>query len=419
MLASTISALLTSGIALLALGAVYWPQALGTFAASPGLPLILLAVLLAPFARPADMRLFRRLKLKRLLWVPVAGSAVSVVVFGWNPAFATKFVSLGLLSVVWLSPLLLADYLQIRHVRLAAKVGIVICSVAFVVSDLLHALPGFAQNALFGGDYLDIPDIRPRGFSEEASQFSATFSRLIVVSYLIWESTRRYNPNRLIGFLVGLAVLLVALGSKGAVSGIALAFLSFAVGRRQLPYLVLALPLAAWLGMQQLDAISVDLEQFSSTSTRITLTLTGLAASAANPLGWGYYGFYGAVQWFGGWALGWVSDQLPLLLYEARDIIEELNNVSTKSTLLDFTTVFGWFFVILMVDIVRAIRFGDPRVRACWVYVVTSSLSTSGHLSITLFLVLAVMLRLYPREALDVSRSPAGAVKPALPVSLA
>lgn len=415
MRASTISALMASGIALLAFGAVYWPEPLGTFAASPGLPLILLAILLAPFARPADLQLFRRLKIKRLLWVPVAGSAVSVAVFGWNSAFATKFVSLGLLNMVWLSPLLLADYLQIRHVRLAAKVGIVVCALAFVVSDLLHVLPGFLQGALFGAGYLDIPDIRPRGFSEEASQFSATFSRLIVVNYLIWESSRRYSPNRLIGFLVGLAGLLVALGSKGAVSGIALAFLSFAVGRRQLPYLVLALPLAGWLGMQQLDAISVDLEQFSSTSTRITLTLTGVAASVANPLGWGYYGFYGAVQSFGGWALDWISDQLPLLLYEARDIIEELNNVSTKSTLLDFTMVFGWFFVILMVDIVRAIRFRDPRVRACWVYVVTSSLSTSGHLSITLFLVLAVMLRLYPREARDASHASESAIKPALP----
>lgn len=403
---NVISLIFATGVALLSLGATYWPAALGTLAASPGVMVILVAILLAPFKRPRQLPVFKRLKLIRLLWIPIAGSAVSLAFFGFNPAYVPKFFSVGLLSLIWLSPLLLADYLNMRHLRNAALVGIGICFFAYVFSDLLRALPSELHNLVFGTAFQEVNGNRPRGFAEEPSQFSATFSRLIILYFLIHESRRRYAAKRLIGFLSALAVLLVALGSKGAVAGIAIAVLSFTMGRRQLPYLILVLPAVWWLGMTQMEELTNDIEQFSSTATRVTLFLTGFAATLANPLGWGYYGFYGAIQTFGGWALTWIGDRFPLLLvFEARDIIEELNNVSTKSTPLDFMMTFGWVYVWLMVQIIRLIRFNDPRVRACWVYVMISSLSTSGHLSILTILILAVMLRLYPRTAEASARS--------------
>lgn len=395
---NSISMLFATGVALLPLGAMYWSESLGTLTASPGLLLILAAVLLAPLSPLRRMPIFRQLKLKRLLLIPVAGSVVAVAVFGFNPLFAAKFFSVGLLSLLWLSPLLLADYLNIRHLRLAALVGIGICLLGYVFSDLLQALPPPVRDLLFGMAFQENMGARPRGFSEEASQFSATFSRLLILYFLIRESSRRYNATRLIGFLCALALLLVGLGSKGAVVGISIALLSFTVGRRQLSYLVLALPMVWWLASTQIEAISVDIEQFSSTATRMTLLLTGSVATLANPLGWGYYGFYGAIQSFGRWSLGWIGERFPVLLFfEARDIIEELNNVSTKSTPFDFMMTFGWMFIWLMVKIIRSVRFDDPRVRACAVYALISSLSTSGHLSISAFLIFAVMLRLYPR----------------------
>lgn len=397
---SAISLLFATGIALLSFGATYWPAAIGTLGASPGVVIILVAVLLAPLARPRQMPVFRQLKLKRLLLIPVAGSVVSLAFFGWNPVYAPKFISIGLLSLIWLSPLVLADYLNMRHLRKATLVGIGICAFAYVFSDLLRILPAGLHNLVFGTEFQEVKGYRPRGFAEEPSQFSATFSRLLILYFLIRESTRRYNARRLIGFLGALSVLLVALGSKGAVVGIGIAMLSFTMNRRRLPYLLLALPAVWWLGSTQMEALSNDIEQFSSTATRVTLLVTGLAATLANPLGWGYYGFYGAIQTFGGWALAWIGERFPLLLvFEARDIIEELNNVSTKSTPLDFMMTFGWMFIWLMIRIVQTIRFDDPRVRACWVYVMISSLSTSGHLSILTFLILAVMVRLYPRAA--------------------
>lgn len=404
--------LFSAGIALLPFGAVYWPESLETLAASPGLLLILAAVLLAPLSRPRRMPIFRQLKLKSLLLVPVAGSVVSMAVFGLSPLFASKFLSLGLLSLIWLSPLLLADYLHIRHLRLAVLLGIGICLAGYVISDLFQALPASARDLLFGVAYHETTDARPRGFSEEASQFSATLSRLIIIYFLIQESRKRYSSVRLIGFLCALALLLVALGSKGAVFGIVIAVLSFTLRRRQLPYLLLALPGAWCLASTQFDAISVDIEQFTSTATRLTLLLTGVASTLANPLGWGYYGFYGAIQLFGGWSLVWIGDRLPALLtLEVRDIIEELNNVSTKSTALDFMMICGWLFIWLMAKIVKAIRFDDPRVRVCCVYVIISSLSTSGHQSVLAFLTFVIMLRLYPRTILASSFSVASPLR--------
>lgn len=398
MSSAVISVIFASGLALLAFGATYWCEALGTLAASPGIMIILAAVLMAPLGRPQHMSLFKLLKLKRLLWMPVWGSVISLAFFGFNPLYAQKFFSVGLLSLIWLSPLLLVDYLNIRHLRYAALVGIGICLFAYVCSDLLKALPADIYGMVFGVAFQEVKDGRPRGFAEEPSQFAATLSRLIILYFLIRESQRRYSVTRLLCFLAALAILLVALESKGAVVGIAVAVLSFTIGRRQLPYLLLVLPVVWWLGATQVEAFIRDIEQFSSTATRATLLLTGLAATLVNPLGWGYYGFYGAIQTFGNWAIAWINENFPLLmLYEVSDIVENLNNVSTKSTPLDFMMTFGWMFIGLMVHIVKLIRFNDPRVRACWVYVVSTSLSTSGHLSILTFLIFAVMLRLYPR----------------------
>lgn len=393
-----ISLLFSTGIALLPFGAVYWPESFGTLAASPGLLSILAAILLAPLLRPRHMPIFQRLRLQRLLMIPIAGSVLSFAIFGWNSLYAAKFLSVGVLSLMWLSPLLLADYLKIRHLRQAALVGISICLIGYFISDLLQALPDILRNLVFGDGFVVQGDTRPRGFSEESSQFSATFSRLIIIYYLIYESKRRYSAKRLIAFLCSLAVILVALGSKGAVAGIAVALLSFTLGRRHLRYLLLSLPAAWWLANTQLEAISVDIEQFSSTATRVTLLLTGIVSTLVNPLGWGYYGFYGAIQTFGTWSIKLIDDRFPsLFFFEARDIIEELNNVSTKSTPLDFMMTFGWLFIWLMIKIVDQIRFDDQRVRACWIYVLITSLSTSGHLSILTFLTFSVMLRLYPR----------------------
>jgi len=393
-----ISQLFSTGVALLAFGATYWPAELGSLAASPGILVIALAVLCMPFCRKQSRPLFTALKLRRLLWTPVLGSLISIAVFGWDPLYVGKFFSLGLLSLIWLSPLLLADSLNIQHIERAAVAGLLICIVAYVFSDLSPGgLPSSIKGLVFGGGYDDYTDHRPRGFSEEPSQFSALVARYVIVLFLIRDANRPYKSTRLVTLLVTLSIALVGLSSKGAVAGIALALLSFTIGRRQLPYLLLLAPLSWWLVNTQLESLSVDIEQFTSTSTRIGMTLTGLSSVVLNPLGYGYYGFYGAVRGFGNWSIDWLTDRLPLLMSEMSTIVDDLTNVSTKSTPFDFAMVFGWLFIWMLVRIGLLINLRDPRARATFVFLLASSLSTSGHLSITFFLGLTVLLKLYPR----------------------
>lgn len=398
MTSTHISRLYTIGIALLSFGAVYWPAALGSLASSPGVLLIAATLLFAPSLPYARMPIFTHLHLRWLLWLPVLGSAISFVIFGWSTLFFGKFFSLGLLSLIWLSPLLLVDVLQIAHVKRAVLMGLVVCTAGYVFADLLHDQYAGLTNLFFGSDYLEFPDARPRGFSEEPSQFSALVARFLFIYYIIHEVNRPYSKTRLLSFLAALSVLLVALGSKGAVAAVAIAVLSFSLSRRQLPYLALVMPMGAWLVSTQLSAIMTDLEQFSSASTRIGMTLTGAASIATNPVGYGYYGYYGAIQSFGGRTIDWLSVRSPLLLGEMTQIVDDLTYVSTKSTMLDFMMVFGWFFIWLAWRIGSMIELRDPRARAMTVYFLISAFSTSGHLSISLFLGFAMLLRLYPRK---------------------
>jgi hypothetical protein len=211
--------------------------------------------------------------------------------------------------------------------------------------------------------------------------------------------------------MTGLAALLAALGSKGAAVSIAAALLSIIVTRRQLPFFLLLAPMLWSLAVLQFEALTFDLENFTSTSTRLVLSVAALASVAANPLGYGYYGMYGAVQAFGLLASDWLTDHVPLLLTELTEIVEDLANVSTKSTLLDFTVVFGAPFLLLLLSWMRRIDLPDPRARAALVYLILSSLSTSGHESISFFLGLVVLMRLFP------ARGPQPAApRPATPI---
>jgi hypothetical protein len=387
------------GVALLAFGAVYQPEALGILAASPGLLLMTGCVLTLPWLRLRRSATSRALHLGRLLMISLLGSALSVVMFGWSTLYATKFLTLVLLVLVWMSPLLLLDVLRVSHVRRSVWVALAVCTLAYVVSDLApHTMPDAVRAVIFGGGFDQYADGRPRGFTDESSSFATLVARLLLIAYVIWEARRPYSGLRLIGFLAGVALVLVALGSKGAVGAIALALIAVCAGRRQIGYLLLLLPLAAWTASTQLEALLIDIAEFTSTSTRVGMAMAGLLAVLVNPIGYGHYGFYGAVHTFGNVSMEWLSGVSPFIWTEMQEIVNELINVSTKSTTLDFAICFGWAFLWLLWTLSRRIDLHDPRARAVFTYLIVSSLSTSANASVLFFLGMAMLLRLFPRR---------------------
>ena len=387
------------GVALLAFGTVYQPEELGILAASPGLLLMTGCVLTLPWLRLRRSATSRALHLGPLLMISLLGSVLSVVMFGWSTLYATKFLTLFLLVLVWMSPLLLLDVLRVSHVRRSVWVALAVCTLAYVVSDLApHLMPDAVRALIFGGGADQYADGRPRGFMDEPSSFATLVARLLLIAYVIWEARRPYSGPRLIGFLAGVALVLVALGSKGAVGAIALALIAIGAGRRQIGYLLLLLPLADWTASTQLEAMSIDIVEFTSTSTRVGMAMTGLLAVLVNPIGYGHYGFYGAVHTFGNVSMEWLSGVFPFKWTEMQEIVYEFINVSTKSTTLDFAIVFGWAFFWLLWTLSRRIDLHDPRARAVFTYLLVSSLSTSGNASVLFFLGMAMLLRLFPRR---------------------
>lgn len=397
-LVKIISIIFCTGIALLPFGAVYWSEALGTLSASPGLFCIFIALLIAPFSRIKHIPIFLTLKLLRLVKISILGSVISLLIFDWSQYFAYKFVTLFILTTVWMSPLFLSDFIKLEHLKKSVIIALVICIFAYFFSDFLNVIPDPISKIIFSEKYLEFHDDRPRGFMEETSQFSATVARYMIILYLLYESPRIFNPKRLITFFIILSLPMVLFSSKGAVLTAAIALLSCCLSLRQMPYLIFLGPLAYWLIEGQADALIADFNYYTSAGTRISMALSALSASILNPIGYGYYGFYPAMNLFGAWILEIVTNILSVRLDEARDIIENYNNVSFKSTVLDFMVVFGWFFIKMLRDIIIRIDFKDPRVRACAIFFSISSLTTSGHLSITFFLGATVLLKCFPKD---------------------
>jgi hypothetical protein len=158
-----------------------------------------------------------------------------------------------------------------------------------------------------------------------------------------------------------------------------------------------------WIGSSQYQSISFDIDNFTSVSTRGSLLLISLVGLLLNPFGYGYYGFYGVMHDVGGFLLQWLSANLDLSnlnLSEVSSIIESLINLSTKSTLLDFTLIFGVPFIALLVMIIRRIDLSDVRAKFALFYLLFTALSTSGHESIIFFLGLAVLIMIFPRRTI-------------------
>jgi hypothetical protein len=390
------SRLYALGLALTAFGAVYQPSFLGYLAASPGVLLIGLSLCLLPLV-PGHRSLSHR-QATWLIGYGVVISVPSIPLFGLTPAFLGKTGTLLILTSIWISPLLCVPHMRMAHVRKGLIAAIVISATGFLLADLLRgSLPTSLTGIIFGGEYADYDSLRPRAFMQENSHFAAMVSRYLFALFLIRESGRSYSPRRLLWFMALMVAILAGLGSKGAAISVLAAALTVGLTRKLLPAFVLMLPLISWLVLEQVNSVAIDLENFTSVSTRATLLLTTLSGIICDPLGYGYYGFYGAVQTFGGWSMNWLGDQVPLVLSEVSQIVEELNNVSTKSTLMDFLLIFGLPFIAMMRSIIKRCQTADPRVKAALMYALLSALSTSGHESISFFLVLAVLVRWYPR----------------------
>lgn len=398
----TISALFGLGIGLQAFGSVYRPEFLGTLASSPGSLVLLVAVVLSLLF--SKMSKYVKYTIFLFFWGLLV-SFGSLVYFGWDDLYFRKFFSISVLMILWLSPVLCLENVEKRYLEVGLILGISILFLGYILSDVLRIVPSSIYGLLFGNNTDIYFDSRPRSFMSETSHFSGLLGRYAICLFLLVEVGRRFSPARLFFALASIGAILFYIQGKGAAIALIFAMVASALNKRSIPYLVLIIPLGIVIGNAQLQALGIDIEKFSSTSTRTVLIAGGLLSVTSNPFGYGFYGFYEAIRQFGGVAAD-AASSFGVNLSEVDDIIYTFENVSSKSTLVDFVIIFGFSFLVYLFAIIRGIDLKDPRALSALVFVAILGLSTSGNETIPFFLAITILLRYYPSQHVLTLSSP-------------
>lgn len=397
--ASILGLIISAGIAFQAFGSVYFPEVLGYLGSSPGSILLLIAL---PFSiLSTSMNTTARIFAFLFIW-GILMSVVYLIILGFNQLFFDKFINTMILISLWVSPIFLIDSVEKDILVKGVITGLVILLAGYLLSDILQAVPAWAQAMLFGNDTGVYLDSRARAFMTETSHFSGLFGRYAICLILLLEVGRQFSAGRLFTGLAAIGAVLFVIEGKGAAIALIFAMGAAALNRKSLPYLLLIIPLGVLIGSAQFEALGIDIEKFTSTSTRSVMTAAGLLSLTSNPFGFGYYGFYHSISEFGAAAAD-VAAGFGMNLTEVDNIIYNLENVSSKSTLMDFLIIFGLPFLIVLFLIIRSVDLKDPRVLSSLVFFLTLALSTSGNESIPFFLGLAILIKFYPSERL---RSP-------------
>lgn len=376
---------------LLIFGCIYQPKSLGYVASSPGSLLILL---LSPFLFlklifSRKLNIHSKLSLAIIIY-GLINSIISLLIFGDTSFFFYKTGSLLLLSIVWLSPILFIDYIDLKLIKKYILLSIVIMFLSILFNYFGYS---FENSILFSDDYKYTTN-RPRGFSSESSTFSVILIRYILIYYLIINYNKIKYSN-FFYFLIILIFLSLFLESKGATLSILLAsffilFYKFKI--RNLVPIILVLIAGIIATLITSEVILAQLDDTTTVPTRIGLIFVSVIAFVYNPFGYGYYGFYPALNLFG-------IDIINLLnVYNANttelnDILINFNNMSSKSTLFDSLVIYGIFFIIFIVKILKDIAPKDDITVFILAYLLFSSLTTSANESISFYLVLACLLK--------------------------
>ena len=393
---SLVSKLFSLALILFPFGGVYEPQWLGYLSASPAIPLFAFLGILLLLTTTYSSCELRRLTFLLYFW-GAGVSILSMVIFGWSQLSGIKTVSYAVLCAAWFSPLLCLAKVSIRDLRVALTLGLSVYFIAYISSDLFPSfLPISIRHFLFNGDYFNYEDMRPRGFNTEPSHFASGLGGFLFALFLVLDFNRPYSNKRFIKFLCICTLCMVASGSKGSSITMLVIICALGISRNFFKYLIFLFPAGYYIAFSQYENILFDIEHFTSVSTRFAMTVAALLAFLSNPLGYGFYGFYDVMRQFGTMTSEYLSGSI-FNLQEFNWIIDSLQNVSFKSSLLDFLVIFGIAFLLLIYLVARKINFRDPRAKAGFIYYTLTAFSVEGHNSILIFLGIAILFLYYKK----------------------
>lgn len=323
------------------------------------IPLVMLLMI-----QLAEWSLQKDLKINVLhLWVVSYMIVVTTVYFAssgivsYGENMVWKSIKLLILTVLFASPISFINYEKFHNIKYAVGIAFTLSCAGLLLPFL--GLEWFDSNSMLHAT--PNGNMRPRGFALESS----TLSIQIVTLGLL---AMHFFHNRLTKalLLIIIVVILMTIESKGGVAVFGLTvFLSIlllpktASWKRMLGIIVGVIIMANAFYFI-LDSVTKDLEEFSSTATRLTMAITTVLIAAHNPFGVGFSGYLPAISTYLPDAINLIN--LPLNYGEVSSYIAQnsAKNISAKTFLFNYFLFFGWPFVIgfilFFIELVRRVR---------------------------------------------------------------
>ncbi|MGX4640650.1 O-antigen ligase family protein [Massilia sp. SYSU DXS3249] len=293
---------------------------------------------------------------RRFLGIVVLTVFCSVVGLLLNPGMVGAAIGRGMrFFVIWMTFFACLFWFRRWHdafVPLHAYLLMAILTLSMLMELVAHDY--LLGTSLFHANVSG--NMRPRGFSGESSQFGYQ----VITGFLFCGWLLRKK----LGFLLVAVAASFLSGSKGTLACLAMSmFLATvwtskgkltkaAVGVLAVPVVILV------FNVFLLDRFRVDLEDYTSISSRLTLTVLAVQSFADNPFGYGMTGFATMFATNGPNAIAFLESYglSGLSFAEVKDIFDptETKNLGLKSLFLEMATIYGIFGIYLIQKNARA-----------------------------------------------------------------
>lgn len=225
-----------------------------------------------------------------------------------------------------------------------AKLIVLIIFISIIVN---YVSPNFINNPSIIQANVFTSSDRLRGFSLEASLFGFQ----LVCSALMLGILLRLRLLFVISYTVALAILTTSKGS--ALSFLICICIFFAVNGGALFRVLLSLIMISLsyyiFKYYFFEALSSDIDSYTSVATRSTMFLTGLKVFMYNPLGVGYFGYIPSIYDYAPELITYMKGLFPILNFSevsSYTLFGQYKAIGTKSMFIDCLMIFGVFFLV-------------------------------------------------------------------------
>ena len=402
--------LLYIAIILLPFQGVYKPEILGFLSSSPG-NIFFLTSFFFLICKGINITRFKQYILF-IAW-PFIGSIISLILFGYNAFYFDKIIPLLAGNILWTTPMILINYIEINNLRKVLCVNYIITIIGIILFDFNLDKFEWLYNFLISPEF-DFYKYQTRlsGFSTEPLQLAQNLTHISLAIYIIDLKLKENLNSKLnfnfILFFIFNVLLTYFIGSKGTFFFLIIALI-FSIDIKKIFNIKFYFYLSI-LSFFIINAVRLFIDEtinnyylYYSFTTRIVFFITAIIAFLKNPFGYGYYGFYGALIENSNGAISFLSDKLiggDLNLNEVYKIVDEVYNVSTKSGLADYLITHGIIIFYVLFIILKNLDLNNFYCRFSIIFILLNSLTASTNEVLITILLITIITKIFNRTNL-------------------